>query len=76
MINYLEMKLLGIIQGITEFFPISSSGHLLISRSIFGMETKLSDSFIESDTPFKALKLFSLLDKLIFPNPQIWHVRC
>jgi undecaprenyl-diphosphatase len=29
---------LGAIQGITEFFPISSSGHLVILQGIFGMK--------------------------------------
>ena len=35
--SYLEAILLGIIQGFTEFLPISSSGHLLIGRKIFGI---------------------------------------
>ena len=30
--SFLEIILLGLIQGLTEFFPISSSGHLLISK--------------------------------------------
>jgi len=30
---------LGIVQGITEFLPVSSSGHLAIFQNIFGMET-------------------------------------
>ena len=30
--------LLGIIQGLTEFLPISSSGHLVIAQEIFGFE--------------------------------------
>ncbi len=34
----------GIIQGITEFLPISSSGHLNILHNIFGMETAESSS--------------------------------
>ena len=29
--------LLGIIQGIAEFFPISSSAHLIIFRDLFGL---------------------------------------
>ena len=35
--EYIEFILLGILQGITEFLPISSSGHLLIGRKIFGI---------------------------------------
>ena len=35
--NYFEAIILGLIQGITEFFPISSSGHLIIFRKIFNL---------------------------------------
>ncbi len=34
----------GLIQGITEFLPISSSGHLNILHNIFGMETAEASS--------------------------------
>ena len=30
--------ILGSIQGITEFLPISSSGHLVIAQSLLGLE--------------------------------------
>lgn len=32
---------LGIIQGLTEFLPVSSSGHLVIFTKLFGLETDL-----------------------------------
>ena len=35
--TYLESILLGILQGITEFIPVSSSGHLLVMRSLMGL---------------------------------------
>ena len=33
--------ILGIIQGLTEFLPISSSGHLMLFENIFGIESSL-----------------------------------
>ena len=35
--DWLETLLLGIIQGLTEFLPVSSSGHLTIISSLFGL---------------------------------------
>ena len=37
--SYIEAILLGLIQGLTEFLPVSSSGHLVILSSILGVET-------------------------------------
>lgn len=34
--SIIESIILGIIQGLTEFIPVSSSGHLLITHEIFG----------------------------------------
>jgi len=36
--NIFQAIILGIVQGITEFIPISSSGHLIVLHSIFGIE--------------------------------------
>jgi undecaprenyl-diphosphatase len=37
MMELIRAVLLGAIQGLTEFFPISSSGHLVIFQRIFGL---------------------------------------
>lgn len=37
--SLLEALILGIIQGITEFLPVSSSGHLQIGAAILGIES-------------------------------------
>ena len=34
-----EAVLLGLVQGLTEFLPVSSSGHLAIAKHLFGIET-------------------------------------
>ena len=36
--NIYQAILLGILQGITEFLPISSSGHLVIGQTLLGIE--------------------------------------
>ncbi len=36
--NWIEALLLGIIQGLTEFLPVSSSGHLEIGKALLGVE--------------------------------------
>jgi undecaprenyl-diphosphatase len=36
--GWLEAILLGTVQGLTEFLPVSSSGHLVLFQSLFGME--------------------------------------
>lgn len=37
--------ILGMIQGITEFLPISSSGHLVLAEEFFGLKTHTLKSF-------------------------------
>lgn len=34
--NAIEAAILGVVQGLTEFFPVSSSGHLAMLQSLFG----------------------------------------
>ena len=38
MIDWLEAVVLGLVQGATEYLPISSSGHLVIFQHLFGLE--------------------------------------
>ena len=36
--DWLEALILGIIQGLTEYLPVSSSGHLAIGSALFGIQ--------------------------------------
>lgn len=61
--DYLESILLGVIQGLTEFLPISSSGHLEISKAILGntlsnKESLLFTIVLHSATAFSTIFFF------------------
>lgn len=43
--NGLEALILGLLQGLTEYLPVSSSGHLAIGSALFGIEGEESLSF-------------------------------
>lgn len=55
--NFLEIVLLGIIQGLTEFFPVSSSGHLVLLQNLFG----LSEPQIPADVMLHVGTVLSLV---------------
>lgn len=42
--NWLEALLLGILQGLTEFLPVSSSGHLTIAQDLLNLNTSAADN--------------------------------
>jgi undecaprenyl-diphosphatase len=42
MVNILEAVILGIVQGLAEWLPISSSGHLVIIQQLFGIKASVS----------------------------------
>ncbi|HPC98712.1 MAG TPA: undecaprenyl-diphosphate phosphatase [Bacteroidales bacterium] len=43
--NIAEALILGLIQGLTEFLPVSSSGHLEIAGALFGLKPEESFTF-------------------------------
>ena len=66
--EWFEAVLLGLIQGLTEFLPVSSSGHLEIGKEILGVET--TDDLLFTTMVHAA----TVLSTIVVFRKQIWDL--
>ena len=71
--NYLEAVILAIIEGITEFLPISSTGHMIIASSIMGIADQPFTKIFTVAIQFGAiLSVVLLYWKQFLPTDGAW----
>ena len=61
--EWYEGIILGLVQGLTEFLPVSSSGHLVIFKELLGVEA--SEDLVFEVTVHAATVLSTLI---VFPK--------
>ncbi|MFO1501612.1 MAG: undecaprenyl-diphosphate phosphatase [Verrucomicrobiota bacterium] len=65
--DWLAIVLLGIIEGITEFLPVSSTGHLLLAEHWLPRQTDLFNTVIQCGTVLAVIVVFtSRLRQMLF----------
>ena len=64
--QWLEAVILGLIQGLTEFIPISSSGHLVIAQTFM---TGASDHLF-----LEFINIGTMLALLVFFRKKVWKI--
>lgn len=65
---FFAIIIMGIIQGITEFLPVSSSGHLVLLSKIFGVKESLFVSII--------LHVATLLSIIVVLRKKVFYYFC
>jgi undecaprenyl-diphosphatase len=69
--NIFDAIVLGIVEGLTEFLPVSSTGHLTIAEKALGMKIEGNDSL----TGFTAvIQMGAILAAIIFFRRDIWTI--
>ena len=67
--EWFHAVVLGLIQGLTEFLPVSSSGHLAIFKAIFGIES--------DNLSFEvAVHAATVLSTIVAFRREIWDIIC
>ncbi len=65
----IQAIILGLVQGLTEFLPVSSSGHLAIVKELFGIETENLSFEV-------AVHAATVLSTIVAFRKEIWKLLC
>ena len=71
MVSLIQALILSVVQGVTEWFPISSSGHLAIVQELFGFQNLSFDVYLHFASVLALVILFRKdILKLIKPTKE------
>jgi undecaprenyl-diphosphatase len=65
--DWLKVIVLGIVEGITEFLPVSSTGHLIVAKDLLNFEAVPPDLFEIF------IQVGAVVAVLVYYAPQLWR---
>jgi undecaprenyl-diphosphatase len=68
--NYLDAVILGIVEGLTEFLPVSSTGHLTIAEKVLGLD--VSDPAVTGYTA--VIQMGAIAAVILYFAKDIWGI--
>ena len=68
-LSYLDAVILGVVEGLTEYLPVSSTGHLTITEKLLGLE--VSDPAVTAYTA--VIQLGAILAVLVHYRQLLWE---
>ncbi len=72
MMSILHAILLGIVQGLTEFLPISSTAHLILVSKLLQLDQKLTPEQLTGFVAF--IQLGTVLSLIVYFFPDLWSI--
>src|SRR6476469_4606228 len=68
--NYFDSVILGIVEGLTEFLPVSSTGHLTIAEKVLGLD--LTDPAVTGYTA--VIQMGALAAVIVSFGKVVWRI--
>jgi undecaprenyl-diphosphatase len=69
-VNYFDAVVLGVVEGLTEFLPVSSTGHLTIAEKLLGLE--VDDPAVTGYTA--VIQMGAIAAVIVYFVKEIWNI--